>query len=246
MRVLVVTPTYNERASLPKTLTRLLSANPHVHALVVDDASPDGTGELAQAIADDDERVHVLHRPGKQGLGSAYRAGFRWALERDYDVLVEMDADGSHAPEQLSRLLAPFADGSSAGWADVVLGARWVPGGAVHNWPLRRVLLSRGGTTYARLALKLPLHDATGGYRAYRREVFDHLDLRTVTSQGYSFQVEMAWRALQAGLRVVEVPIDFTERDEGVSKMSPAIVREALRQVAVWGVQTWTGRQPRL
>jgi dolichol-phosphate mannosyltransferase len=175
--------------------------------------------------------VHVLHRAGKQGLGAAYVAGFGWARERGFDVVVEMDADGSHAPEQLPRLLAALRT------ADVVLGSRWVPGGQVVNWPWRRMVLSRGGNLYTRLLLGVPIRDATGGYRAYRTPVLDKIDIDSVMSQGYCFQVDLAWRAHRHGLRVVEVPITFTERERGASKMSPAIVREALWRVTVWGLR---------
>jgi dolichol-phosphate mannosyltransferase len=230
VRVLVVIPTYNERENLPGTIDRTLAAVPAAHILVVDDASPDGTGALADERAARDGRVHVLHRPGKAGLGAAYVAGFRWALERDYDAVVEMDADGSHAPEQLPDLLAALAR------ADLVLGSRWVPGGAVVDWPKHRELLSRGGNAYTRLMLGLPVRDATGGYRVYRRAVLERLDLADVASQGYCFQVDLVWRAWQAGFTVTEVPIRFVERVAGASKMNRAIVSEALWRVTVWGV----------
>ena len=228
-RVLVVVPTYDERANLASVLERLHRAVPDADVLVVDDASPDGTGALAEELAAVDGRVHVLHRTAKEGLGAAYLAGFAWGLARDYGVLVEMDADGSHAPEQLPQLLAAL------GRADLVIGSRWVDGGAVVDWPRRRELLSRGGNTYARLALGLPLRDATGGYRAYRRTVLESIELSDVASAGYCFQVDLAWRAWRAGFRVVEVPIRFVERANGVSKMNRAIVAEALWRVTVWG-----------
>jgi dolichol-phosphate mannosyltransferase len=227
--VLVVIPTYNERENLPLILRRLHQAAPEVHVLVVDDGSPDGTGKLADELADTDERIQVLHRTEKAGLGAAYVAGFRLGLEAGYQVLVEMDADGSHAPEQLPRLLAALAH------ADLVLGSRWVPGGQVQNWAKSRELLSRGGNLYTRLALGMPLKDATGGYRAYRRQVLEGMALESVASQGYCFQVDLAWRAVQAGYRVVEVPITFAEREHGESKMSGNIVREALLRVTEWG-----------
>ncbi|HEX4726622.1 MAG TPA: polyprenol monophosphomannose synthase [Jatrophihabitans sp.] len=227
--VLVVIPTYNERKNLPLILRRLHQAAPEVHVLVVDDASPDGTGKLADELAEADERVQVLHRSEKAGLGAAYVAGFRLGLDAGYQVLVEMDADGSHAPEQLPRLLAALAH------ADVVLGSRWVPGGQVQNWAKSRELLSRGGNLYTRLALGMPLRDATGGYRAYRRQVLEGMELESVASQGYCFQVDLAWRAVQAGYQVVEVPITFAEREHGESKMSGNIVREALLRVTEWG-----------
>jgi len=229
-RVLVVVPTYDERLNIEPVVARVRAAVPTADVLVVDDASPDGTGEIADRIAAEDGQVHVLHRVGKQGLGSAYLAGFGWGLQRGYDALVEMDADGSHQPEQLPDLLAALTD------ADLVLGSRWVPGGSVVNWPRSRELLSRGGNTYVRVALGLRLRDATGGFRAFRRETLDKLDLDAVASQGYCFQVDLARRAVSQGLRVVEVPIEFVEREHGVSKMSGAIVREALWRVTVWGL----------
>ncbi|GAB2673100.1 polyprenol monophosphomannose synthase [Thalassiella azotivora] len=231
-RVLVITPTYNERESLPGTAGRLRAAEPDVDLLVVDDSSPDGTGDLADAMAAQDDRVHVLHRTEKAGLGQAYVAGFAWGIERGYDVLVEMDADGSHQPEQLRLLLDRLAEG-----ADLVLGSRWVPGGSVVNWPRHRLLLSRGGNTYARWSLGIPLRDATGGFRAYRREVLEKIALDTVASQGYCFQVDLAWRTLQAGFEVAEVPITFVERVAGRSKMSQQIVLEALWRLTRWGVE---------
>lgn len=230
MRAVVIVPTYNEREALPVTLARLRATVPAVDVLVVDDGSPDGTGDLADKIAVDDAAVHVLHRASKLGLGQAYIAGFRWALAREYDVIVEMDADGSHRAQDLPRLLAALAT------ADLVLGSRWVPGGNVVNWPRHRQLLSRGGNTYTRIMLGLPLHDATGGFRAYRAPVLAGLDLTAIASQGYCFQVDMARRVLDAGGRVFEVPITFVEREQGTSKMSREIVIEALTRVTVWGV----------
>ncbi|MDP9777473.1 dolichol-phosphate mannosyltransferase [Nakamurella flavida] len=226
---LVIIPTYQERENLPRILDRLLRAVPQAHVLVVDDGSPDGTGELADERAAADERVNVLDRNEKAGLGAAYIAGFGWGLSRGYPVLVEMDADGSHAPEQLPRLLEALQD------ADVVLGARYVPGGSVVNWPKHREFLSRGGNIYSRLVLGVGLHDITGGYRAFRAEVLQKLSLDAVESHGYCFQVDLAWRAIQEGFRVVEVPITFTEREIGDSKMSGNIVREALLKVTLWG-----------
>ena len=240
MKVLVIVPTYDERLSLPRTLQRLRSAVPEADVLVVDDSSPDGTGKVADDLAGEDPQVHVLHRARKEGLGTAYLAGFTWGLARDYDVLVEMDADGSHLPEQLPRLL----DAVRAG-ADLALGSRWVPGGSVQNWPRHRVLLSRGGNVYTRLATGIGVRDATGGYRAFRREVLEKLELDGVASQGYCFQVDLAWRAVRAGWSVVEVPIDFVERELGSSKMSSEIVREALWRVTVWGVRHRLGQASR-
>jgi dolichol-phosphate mannosyltransferase len=225
----VIIPTYNERENLPLIVERVRSAVPEVDILVVDDGSPDGTGEIADKIAADDSQVQVLHRDQKAGLGAAYVAGFQVGLTAGYQILVEMDADGSHAPEQLPRLLAALAH------SDLVLGSRWVPGGQVLNWPRSRELLSRGGNLYTRMALGIELHDATGGYRAYRRSVLEAIDLSAISSEGYCFQVDLAWRAVQAGFRVTEVPITFAERERGESKMSGDIVREALLRVTEWG-----------
>lgn len=235
--VLVIVPTYNEKDNLGPIAERLHRAVPDADLLVVDDNSPDGTGRLADELAAREDWAHVLHRKGKEGLGAAYVAGFRWAREKGYDVVVEMDADGSHAPEQLPRLLAALEN------ADLVLGSRWVAGGEVQNWPKSRELLSRGGNTYTRIALGLPLRDATGGYRAYRRTVLDPLLDAGIASQGYCFQVDLAWQVWRAGHRVVEVPITFAERVRGESKMSRAIVAEALWRVTVWGVQSRRSRR---
>jgi dolichol-phosphate mannosyltransferase len=237
LRVLVVVPTYDERDNLPLVLQRIRAAVPDAHVLVADDASPDGTGDLADEWAGRDDHVHVLHRPGKAGLGAAYIDGFRWGLERGYEVLVEMDADGSHQPEQLPSLLERIENG-----ADLVLGSRWVAGGSVVNWPRHRAILSRGGNLYARLALGVPVRDATGGYRAFRATALEKIGMDGVESQGYCFQVDLAWRAVQAGLRVDEVPITLVEREHGMSKMSRAIVAEALVRVTQWGVQHRLGR----
>ncbi|GAA3059064.1 polyprenol monophosphomannose synthase [Actinokineospora globicatena] len=229
--VLVVIPTYNERENLEPIVRRLHAVLPDANVLVVDDGSPDGTGDLADELSAADERVHVLHRTEKAGLGAAYIAGFGWALERDYAVVVEMDADGSHAPEDLPRLLGALPD------ADLVLGSRYVPGGSVVNWPWHREFLSRGGNLYARLALGAKPKDITGGYRAFRREVLEKLKLNTVASQGYCFQIDLAWRTIEAGFTVVEVPITFAERERGESKMSGNIVREAYLRVTKWGLR---------
>ena len=228
---LVVIPTYNERDNLEPLLARMHAVVPDAQVLVVDDGSPDGTGELADKLAADDPRVRVLHRPAKAGLGAAYLAGFAMALEGGYGVVVEMDADGSHAPEELSKLLDALGD------HDVVLGTRYIPGGSVHNWPMRRLLLSRCGNIYIRMALGMPFRDATGGYRAYRMPVLDAINVDTVASTGYSFQVELAWRTYKAGFRMAEVPISFTEREHGVSKMSGNIMKEQLLRVTLWGLQ---------
>ena len=231
MRILTIIPTYNELESLPKTLGRLRSAVPASDVLVADDNSPDGTGALADQIAAEDPQVHVMHRKGKEGLGAAYIAGFKWALERDYDVIIEMDADGSHQPEQLPRLLEAVEAG-----ADLVIGSRWVAGGSVVNWPFYRQLISRTGSTYARLMLGLSVKDMTAGYRAFRRTTLEKLDLEAVESVGYGFQVDLAWRAAKMGLAVVEVPVTFVERELGSSKMSGNIVVEAMLNVTKWGL----------
>ena len=234
--VLVVVPTYEERENLGPAVARLHASVPEADVLVVDDASPDGTGELADELAAADDRVRVLHRVGKAGLGAAYLDGFRHALTGEHQVVVEMDADGSHAPEDLPALLTALE------CADVVLGSRYVPGGRVVDWPWHREVLSRGGNLYSRLALGVPIRDITGGYRVYRRAVLEQLKLDDVASQGYCFQVDMAWRAVQAGFRVHEVPITFTERERGASKMNGAIVAEALWRVTCWGVSHRFGR----
>ena len=194
-RALVVIPTYNERENLPRIVSRVQAAMPGVHALVVDDSSPDGTGDVADELAagDDSGRIHVMHRVEKDGLGKAYLAGFAWGLHRDYAVIVEMDADGSHAPEQLYRLFDAVNEG-----ADLAIGSRYVPGGKLVNWPKYREVLSRGANTYARLALGANVHDITAGYRAYRRKVLETIDLNTVESAGYCFQIDLAWRTIQA------------------------------------------------
>ncbi len=234
--ILVLIPTYNEAQNLAGVLERLATAVPDAHVLVLDDNSPDGTGQIADEIAARDPRVNVLHRPGKAGLGAAYLAGFEWGLERGYSALVEMDADGSHRPEDLPRLIAALPE------ADLVLGSRWVPGGSVVNWPRSRRILSRGGTGYANLVLRLGIRDATGGFRVFRRETLEGLELAGVASQGYCFQIDLAARAVERGFRVVEVPITFVERELGASKMSRSIVFEALWRVTLWGL---TGRRRR-
>ena len=229
-RVLVVIPTYNEADNIRLITDRVRRAVPAVDILVADDNSPDGTGTIADEISAADDHVFVLHRAGKEGLGAAYVAGFAWAKNKGYDAVVEMDADGSHAPEELHKLLDALRE------ADAVLGTRYIPGGSVHNWPAHRLLLSRGGNIYIRMALGMPFKDATGGYRAYRMAVLDAIDVATVASTGYSFQVELAWRTYRRGFRIAEVPITFTEREHGVSKMSGNIFKEQLLRVTVWGV----------
>jgi dolichol-phosphate mannosyltransferase len=233
VRTLVIIPTYNEYAALPSAISRTRAAVPAADLLVVDDGSPDGTGEVADAAAASDDHVNVLHRNAKDGLGRAYVAGFAWALERGYELVVEMDADGSHRPEQLPAMLerAVMPDAP-----DLVLGSRWVPGGEVVNWPAHRQLLSRGGNLYVRLALGLPVEDATGGFRVYRTDTLRRLPLGEIESQGYCFQVDMTWRVHRIGGRIVEMPISFVERAEGESKMSRDIVLEALWRTTVWGL----------
>lgn len=239
LHTLVVIPTYNELENLPIILDRLQQARPDVHVLVVDDGSPDGTGRLAdEKAAADPERIHVMHRTAKAGLGAAYLAGFAWGLARHYEVVVEMDADGSHAPEQLYRLLDAVDGG-----ADLVIGSRYVDGGAVRNWPVRRLVLSKTANTYARLLLGVGIHDITAGYRAYRRTVLEKIGLDAVDSKGYCFQVDLTWRAVNNGFTITEVPITFTERELGVSKMSGSNIREAMVKVARWGIG---GRMSRL
>lgn len=232
-RTLVIIPTYNECDNLLTIVSRLHDAAPDVHLLIVDDGSPDGTGALADELAlADPDRVHVMHRACKEGLGAAYLAGFEWGLNRQYSVIVEMDADGSHAPEELYRLLEAIDAG-----ADVAIGSRYVPGGEVRNWPRRRLMLSRTANGYSRILLGVDIHDITAGYRAYRREVLEKIDLVAVDSKGYGFQVDLTWRSINAGFTVVEVPITFTEREHGVSKMDGSTIREAIVKVAQWGLR---------
>ena len=230
-RILVVIPTYNEVENLEMIVGRVRRAVPAAEILVADDNSPDGTGELADRLAQTDGQVHVLHRPGKQGLGMAYLAGFHWGLDRGYDVLVEMDADGSHQPEQLPSLLAALDK------ADMVKGSRWMRGGTVVNWDKKRELLSRGANVWIQAAMDLPVHDSTGGYNVYRASILRAIDLDGVASKGYTFQVDMTRRVMEAGGVVAEVPIEFCEREAGVSKMSGGIIKEALMRTAVWGAQ---------
>ena len=229
--VLVIIPTFNELESLPLIVSRVRSATPDVDILVADDNSPDGTGRLADQLASTDTQVHVLHRTAKNGLGAAYLAGFRWGLARGYDVLVEMDADGSHPPEQLPAMLRALES------ADAVIGSRWVTGGSVVNWPRHRHWLSQGGNRYVQLMLGLGVRDGTAGYRAYRASALQRIDLDSVASQGYCFQVDLTRRAIRAGLSIAEVPITFVEREVGDSKMSSAIVAEALWRVTQWGLR---------
>lgn len=237
-RLVVVIPTYNERENLPDVVRRIHATTPDVDVLVVDDNSPDGTGALADQLARHDDRVKVLHRSTKEGLGRAYQAGFARVLDEGYDVIGEMDADGSHRPEDLPRLL------DAIGSADLVIGSRWIPGGSTVNWPRRRQWLSRTANTYARAALGVPVRDATAGFRLYRREVFDQVRLDSIGAQGYVFQTEMVWRTWRSGLRVVEVPITFVERTHGYSKMSADVAWESLRRITRWGA-AWRWKQLR-
>jgi len=236
LRTLVIIPTYNERENVGAIVGRVRASVPDAEILVVDDGSPDGTGELADALAATDANVHVLHRAGKEGLGAAYRAGMQWALDAGFGAIVEMDADGSHRPEELPRLLEALRHDDDREGADVVLGSRWVEGGGVVNWPAGRKLISRGGSAYSRLALGLPVKDVTGGYRAFTADALRRLHFEQTESQGYCFQIDMTRRAYDAGLRIVEVPITFVERERGASKMGGGIVVEAMVRVTVWGV----------
>jgi dolichol-phosphate mannosyltransferase len=235
-RVVMVIPTYDEADNIGWLVGRLRIAEPSVDVLVVDDNSPDGTGALADELAAADPAVHVLHRPGKGGLGAAYLAGFAWALDAGYDVVGEMDADGSHQPEQLHRLLEALAGSSSEG-ADLVIGSRWIPGGSVVNWPRRREALSRGGNLYVRVLLGIDVRDATAGFRVFRRSALEKIDLASVQSTGYVFQTDLVTRCLRAGLAVREVPIEFVERVRGDSKMSGAVATESLRRITRWGLR---------
>jgi len=230
-RIIVVIPTYNERENVHWIVGRLRAAVPEADVLVVDDGSPDGTGDLADRLAAADPQVTVLHRTEKAGLGAAYLNGFGVALDRGYDVVAEMDADGSHQPEQLPLLLDALEH------ADLVIGSRWVAGGSVVNWPLSRKVLSVGGNLYARVLLGIPLRDITAGYRLFRRTTLERIDLGSVESAGYIFQTDLAFRTLRNGLRVTEVPIEFVERVRGESKMSRDVATESLRRITAWGLK---------
>jgi dolichol-phosphate mannosyltransferase len=229
-RVVIVMPTYNERQNLEIIAGRIREAVPDADLLVVDDNSPDGTGDLADKIAEADPRVQVMHRTEKAGLGRAYVAGFTWALERGYDLIVEMDADGSHRPEDLPRLLA------TSGGADAVIGSRYVPGGTVVNWPASRKVLSAGANIYTRTMLGVRVKDATGGFRVYKAETLRKIDLHGIQSAGYCFQIDMTLRVLQGGMSITEVPITFVERERGTSKMSNTVILESFVRVARWGI----------
>ena len=224
-RVLVVVPTYNELMNLPHVVPAILSQDPRLNILVVDDNSPDGTGSLADRLSEIEPRVHVLHRTNKEGLGKAYIAGFRWALARDYEIIFEMDADFSHDPDRIGDFLRAIEE------ADLVLGSRYAKGVNVINWPISRLLLSLFANLYARVVTGLPLTDSTGGFKAFRRQVLEAIDLDKVRSNGYAFQIEMSFIAWKKGFRLKEIPIVFTDRMEGQSKMNKRIVREAIWMV---------------
>ena len=230
-RVVMVVPTYNEADNLAWIISRVRAAQPDIDLLVVDDGSPDGTGRIADELAAADPHVKVVHRTQKAGLGAAYRAGFRVALDAGYDVIGEMDADGSHQPEQLHRLLDAIRG------ADLVIGSRWIRGGSIVNWPKSREALSRGGNIYVRVLLGIDVHDATAGFRLFRRATLEKIDIDSVHSTGYVFQTDMAYRTLQSGLKVVEVPIEFVERERGDSKMSRDVAIESLKSITRWGLR---------
>ncbi len=228
-KILIITPTYNERENLQRLTTEVHRIVPEAHMLIVDDNSPDGTGDLAEGLAASDSRISVIHREGKLGLGTAYVTGFKYALEKDYDFVFEMDADFSHRPEHLPEFLEAIKN------ADVVLGCRYMDGGGTEDWGLMRRLLSRGGNLYARLLLSLPFRDLTGGFKCFRRSVLERIDLDSLESEGYAFQIELTYRAYKAGFRIAETPIIFPDRTLGNSKMSRKIVGEAL--LRVWGIR---------
>ena len=240
-RILIVIPTYNERENLPLIVGRVHTALPDVHILVVDDGSPDGTAERVRWVMQRMDGVHLLERATKNGLGGAYRAGFAWGVDQGYDVLCEMDADGSHRPEDFPRLLAAVEDG-----ADLVIGSRYVAGGEIPQWTFGRRMLSKGGNQYASLMLGLGVHDATGGFRAYRATLLRRIDFAHLCADGYGFQIEGTMRAVRSGARVLEVPIRFEDRAAGESKMSKAIVVEALTLVTKWGLAERASRVLRL
>jgi len=236
MNALVIIPTYNEMENLPRIVPAVLNQDDRLSVLIVDDNSPDGTGRLADEMAQENPRLHVLHRPGKAGLGKAYLAGFKWALEHDYDRVFEMDADFSHDPKYLPQ----FLNGTDE--ADLVLGSRYISGVNVINWPMTRLLLSYFANVYARVVTGLPVRDSTGGFKCFRREVLEAIDLDRIGSNGYAFQIEMSFRVWKKGFSIREIPIVFTDREHGQSKMSKGIVREAIWMVPKLRWMSWTGR----
>ena len=240
MRTLIVMPTYNEAESIRAMVERVRRSVPDADLLIVDDGSPDGTGEIADDLAASDDRVSVRHRAAKSGLGSAYLLGFGIAAKQGYEAVVEIDADGSHDPAELPAMLALLENRGT----DLVIGSRWVDGGSVVNWPWARRAISRSGNRYAKWMLRSSIRDLTAGFRAYRTAALRGLDRAVVSSQGYCFQVELAWRVERAGGVVIEHPITFVERTTGSSKMGPAIVAEALVRVTGWGIASWFGRGP--
>lgn len=239
MRSLVVVPTYQEAANVERFMRAVRAAVPAADLLVCDDNSPDGTGAIADAVAAELGRAHVLHRPGKEGLGAAYRQGFRWGLDHGYDVILQMDCDFSHDPAVIPALLAAVDDG-----VDCAIGSRYVPGGSTPGWPLHRRLLSRYGNRYTAACLRLGIRDATGGFRAYRASTLERIDIDSTRANGYAFQSEVALRMVQAGLRLEEIPITFVDREYGTSKMSVRIMAESMARVTTWGVRSRLGRSP--
>lgn len=235
---LVIVPTFNERESIREVAGRLFAADESLHLLVIDDGSPDGTATVVREMASADARIRLIERSGKQGLGTAYVAGFRWGIERGYRAVVEMDADLSHDPADVPRLLHRLAE------ADLVVGSRYVPGGRTENWSKLRRMLSLGGNLYARMWLRFPVKDSTSGFRAYRTECLQELELTTLRSEGYAFQIEMTRRVLRSGGAIAEIPITFVERVQGQSKMSRSIVVEAMTRVTQWGIADRFGRRP--
>ncbi|MGA1450208.1 MAG: polyprenol monophosphomannose synthase, partial [Candidatus Nanopelagicales bacterium] len=230
-KTLIIIPTYQESENIISILERVQAANPEANVLVVDDSSPDGTGQIVERLMKSNPKIRLLTNSVKGGLGKAYVKGFKWGLSKDFDIFVEMDADGSHAPEQLPSILKNLDE------CDVSLGSRWVPGGRIENWPISRQILSKGGNLYTRLMLGFNVKDATGGYRAYKRKVLETIDLDSIESQGYCFQVDMVRRSLAFGFKVCETPIVFTEREAGNSKMSRQIVIEAFTRIGFWGLK---------
>jgi len=230
-KTLIIIPTYQESENIISILERVQAANPEANVLVVDDSSPDGTGQIVERLMKSNPKIRLLTNSVKGGLGKAYVKGFKWGLSKDFDIFVEMDADGSHAPEQLPSILKNLDE------CDVSLGSRWVPGGRIENWPISRQILSKGGNLYTRLMLGFKVKDATGGYRAYKRKVLESIDLDSIESQGHCFQVDMVRRSLAFGFKVCETPIVFTEREAGNSKMSRQIVIEAFTRIGFWGLK---------